>query len=45
MITCSNSNLNNIDKGTPTNYSLIFPKIPTESSIGANNPFIHKENK
>ncbi len=29
-----------MDKATPTNYSLIFPLIPTEDSIGANNPFI-----
>ena len=40
MITCSQSNLNNIDKSTPTNYQLIFPVIPTETSIGANNPFV-----
>ena len=39
-IVCSNSNLNNIDKSTPTNYQLVFPKIPTESNIGANNPFV-----
>jgi len=39
MITCRTSNLN-IDKGTPTNYQLIFPLVPSESSIGANNPFI-----
>lgn len=38
-IVCNSSNLNNIDKGTPTNYQLIFPKIPTENSIGVNNPF------
>jgi hypothetical protein len=40
MITCSTSNLTNIDKATPTNYQLIFPLIPTETSIGANNPFV-----
>ena len=40
MITCNSSNLNNIDKATPTNYQLIFPKIPTENNIGANNPFV-----
>lgn len=40
MITCNSSNLNSIDKATPTNYQLIFPKIPSESTIGANNPFI-----
>lgn len=39
-IVCSTSNLNNIDKGTPTNYQLIFPLIPSETSIGANNPFV-----
>jgi hypothetical protein len=39
-IVCSTSNLNNIDKSTPTNYQLVFPKIPTETSIGANNPFV-----
>lgn len=40
MITCSQSSLNNIDKSTPTNYQLIFPLIPTETTIGANNPFV-----
>lgn len=40
MITCSESNLNNIDKATPTNYRLVFPLIPTEETIGANNPFV-----
>ena len=39
-IVCSTSNLNNIDKSTPTNYQLIFPKIPTETTIAANNPFV-----
>jgi hypothetical protein len=39
-IVCSTSNLNNMDKSTPTNYQLVFPKIPSESSIGANNPFV-----
>lgn len=39
-IVCSTSNLNNIDKGSPTNYQLIFPLIPSESSIGVNNPFV-----
>lgn len=39
-ITCNSSNLNNIDKATPTNYQLIFPLIPTEETIGANNPFV-----
>jgi hypothetical protein len=29
-----------MDKATPTNYQLIFPLIPTETTIGANNPFI-----
>jgi len=40
MITCNQSNLNSIDKSTPTNYRLIFPLIPTETNIGANNPFV-----
>ena len=40
MITCNSSNLANMDKATPTNYRLIFPVIPTETSIGANNPFV-----
>lgn len=40
MITCNNSNLQNMDKATPTNYQLIFPLIPTETTIGANNPFV-----
>ena len=40
MITCNSSNLESMDKATPTNYRLIFPLIPTETSIGANNPFI-----
>lgn len=40
MITCNSSNLNNIDKATPSNYQLVFPKIPTESTITANNPFV-----
>lgn len=39
MISCGSSNFN-LDKGTPTNFQLIFPLIPTESSISANNPFI-----
>jgi hypothetical protein len=39
-IVCSTSNLNNMDKGTPTNYQLVFPLIPSESSIAANNPFV-----
>jgi hypothetical protein len=39
-IVCSTSNLNNIDKATPTNYQLVFPLIPTESSIASNNPFV-----
>lgn len=39
-IVCNSSNLNSIDKATPTNYQLIFPLIPTESTIGANNPFV-----
>jgi hypothetical protein len=40
MITCNSSNLANMDKSTPTNYRLIFPIIPTETTISANNPFI-----
>lgn len=39
-IVCSTSNLNNIDKGTPTNYQMVFPLIPNENSIGVNNPFV-----
>lgn len=39
-IVCNSSNLNNIDKATPTNYQLVFPLIPTETTIGANNPFV-----
>lgn len=39
-IVCNSSNLNNIDKATPTNYQLVFPLIPTEKTIGANNPFV-----
>lgn len=40
MIVCNDSALNNIDKSTPSNFQLVFPLIPTESSIGANNPFV-----
>lgn len=43
MIICNSSGLdnnNNMDKATPTNYQLVFPLIPTETSIGANNPFV-----
>jgi hypothetical protein len=39
-IVCNQSNLNSFDQATPTNYQLIFPLIPTETSIGANNPFV-----
>lgn len=39
-IVCSSSNLNNMDKGNPVNYQLVFPKIPNETSIGVNNPFV-----
>jgi hypothetical protein len=39
-ITCGQSGLTTIDKATPTNFQLIFPKLPTEESISANNPFI-----
>lgn len=40
MITCGQSNLTNIDKASPTNFQLIFPLLPTEESISANNPFV-----
>lgn len=40
MITCNSSNLSNMDKATPTNYQLIFPLIPEQTSISANNPFV-----
>jgi len=40
MLVCNTSNLNSIDKSTPTNYQLVFPLIPTESTIAANNPFV-----
>lgn len=39
-VICGGSNINNIDKSTPTNYQLVFPLIPTETTIGANNPFV-----
>jgi hypothetical protein len=39
-IVCTTSNLNSMDKSTPTNYQLIFPLIPNETSIAANNPFV-----
>lgn len=39
MIVCSQSSLNNVDKSSPSNFSLIFPKIPTETIISAINPF------
>ena len=39
-ISCGQSPINSIDKATPTNFQLIFPKLPTEDSISANNPFI-----
>jgi hypothetical protein len=39
-ITCGQSGLTNIDKATPTNFQLIFPKLPTEETISANNPFV-----
>lgn len=38
-ITCGSSGFN-LDKLTPTNFQLIFPKLPTESTITANNPLI-----
>ncbi len=40
MITCGQSGLTSIDKMTPTNFQLIFPKLPTEESISANNPLV-----
>ena len=40
MITCGQSSLTNLDKATPTNFQLIFPKLPTEDTISANNPLI-----
>lgn len=40
MLSCGGSNLNNLDKATPTSFQLIFPRVPTETSISANNPFI-----
>ena len=39
-ISCASSGLTNLDKATPTNFELIFPKLPTEESISANNPFV-----
>ena len=39
-ISCGQSGINNIDKATPTNFQLIFPKLPTEETISANNPFV-----
>jgi len=39
-ITCGQSGLTNLDKATPTNFQLIFPKLPTEETISANNPFV-----
>lgn len=38
-ISCGSSSIN-LDKLTPTNFQLIFPKLPTESTITANNPLI-----
>ena len=35
---CADSGLVNLDKATPTNYQLVFPLIPTESTITAMNP-------
>lgn len=37
-IVCADSGLVNLDKATPTNYQLVFPLIPTESTISAINP-------
>ena len=38
-VLCGSSNFN-IDKGTPSNFRLIFPLIPENTTISANNPFI-----
>jgi hypothetical protein len=40
MISCGQSGINSIDKLTPTNFQLIFPKLPTENTITANNPLV-----
>ena len=39
-LVCADSGLVNLGKATPTNYQLIFPKIPTEESISAANPLL-----
>lgn len=39
-LACGRSNLTNIDKAAPSNYQLIFPTLPTETTISANNPFV-----
>jgi hypothetical protein len=39
-LACGKSNLTNLDKAAPNNYQLIFPALPTEDSISANNPFV-----
>jgi hypothetical protein len=35
---CAESGLVNLDKATPTNYQLVFPVVPTETTISAMNP-------
>lgn len=37
MALCDNTN---IDKSSPTNYELVFPLIPTETTISANKPLV-----
>jgi len=37
---CADSGLVNLDKATPTNYQLLFAKIPTEDTISDANPLI-----
>lgn len=39
-LVCAESGLVNLDKATPSNYQLLFAKIPTEPSITSANPLI-----
>lgn len=39
-LVCADSGLVNLGKATPSNYELIIPKIPTETTISAINPLI-----
>jgi len=39
-LVCAESGLVNLGKATPSNYELIIPKIPTETTISAINPLI-----